>query len=326
MDVPFELTRFGGEGDAPHQFNWINGLWIGDGEINVVGKSKLKTFTYEHDPLSPFKMVPGMVQFQMSQTDTCFLGPIHTCLAPGAADLAMSQEGNVLWSVDRDGEQVKALSLPDFSSVVKITGFIEPQGIEIEASGNILVSDIGDSNIKRFSPEGELLLTFGEQGFAPHQMYKPAGITALDDGTIVVVDWGNHRAQLYSPDGKWQATFGRGRSWTRKSNPPPHTVKSNAGNWNVTFSPSPEEMPLNKVFELITSVEGDGAIKSLRVDAAMPAHGHGMMTDPITTLQADGSYKTTGMLLSMPGDWEIYFDIDNGGTIERAQDKVTLAP
>ena len=31
LDVPIELTRFGGEGDAPHQFKWINGLWIGDG-------------------------------------------------------------------------------------------------------------------------------------------------------------------------------------------------------------------------------------------------------------------------------------------------------
>ena len=51
-----------------------------------------------------------------------------------------------------------------------------------------------------------------------------------------------------------------------------------------------------------------------------------MMTDPVTTLQKDGSYKTTGMLLSMPGYWEIYFDIDDGLTIERAQDEVTLQP
>lgn len=327
LDVPIELTRFGGEGDAPHQFKWINGLWIGDGEIQVVGERNLKTFTYEHDPLSPLKMVPGMVRFQKSQSETCFLGPIHTCIAPSAADLAMSQESNVLWSVDRDAEQVIAVSLhPIVEPVVRITGFIEPQGIEIEANGNILVSDIGASHIKRFSPQGELLSTFGEKGYAPHQMYKPAGITVLADGTIVVVDWGNHRAQLYSPEGKWQATFGRGRSWTRENNPPPHIITSNAGNWKVTFSPTPEEMPLNEIFELRATVEGKGEIKSLRIDAAMPAHGHGMMTDPITTLQSDGSYKATGMLLSMPGHWEIYFDIDDGETVERAQDSINLAP
>ena len=160
----------------------------------------------------------------------------------------------------------------------------------------------------------------------PIKCFKPAGITVLEDGVIAVVDWGNHRAQLYSPSGKWQATFGRGRSWTRANYSPPHTITSNAGNWKVTYSPSRENLPLNEVFELITHVEGEGNIVSLRVDAAMPAHGHGMMTDPVTTQQPDGSYKTTGMLLSMPGVWEIYFDIDNGGTIERAQDEVTLAP
>ena len=327
LEVPITLTRFGGEGDAPHQFKWINGLWIGDGVIKIVGDGNIKTFVYEHDPSSPFKQIPGMVKFQKSQSHECLNGPIDgDSVTPSSSDIAVSSDGKTMWSVDAVAETVVQTTLPGFEVLQMLDGFIEPQGIEIEADGNILVSDIGASNIKRFSPDGELLLTFGEKGYAPHQMYKPAGITVLDDGTIVVIDWGNHRAQLYSQDGKWQATFGRGRSWTRTKNPPPHSVTSNAGNWKVTCSPTPDNMPLNVIFELTTLVEGEGEIKSLRVDAAMPAHGHGMMTDPVTTLQDDGSYKTTGMLLSMPGDWEIYFDIDDGTTIERAQDEVNLAP
>ncbi len=327
LDVPIPLTRFGGEGNAPHQFKWINGLWIGDGKIKVVGDGNLKTFVYEHNSESPLKQIPGMVKFQKSQSHDGLIGPMDgDSVMPSASDISVSNDGEMIWAVDAISETVTLSTIPDVEVVKTIDGFIEPQGIEIEADGNILVSDIGASHIKRFSPDGELLLTFGEKGYAPHQMYKPAGITVLDDGTIVVVDWGNHRAQLYSPDGKWQATFGRGRSWTREKNPPPHTVISNAGNWKVTFNPAPEEMPLNEVFELTTRVEGKGDINSLRVDAAMPAHGHGMMTDPVTTLQPDGSYKTTGMLLSMPGKWELYFDIDDGETIERAQDEVTLAP
>jgi len=327
LSVPIPMTRFGGEGNAPHQFKWINGLWIGDGEIKVIGDGNLKTFVYEHDSASQFKQIPGMVKFQKSQSHDYFNGPLDgESVMPNSADIALASDGKTIWSVDTVDEMVTQSTLPDFEVVQTLEGFVEPQGIEIEANGNILVSDIGASNIKRFSPHGELLLTFGEKGFAPHQMYKPAGITVLDDDTIVVVDWGNHRAQLYSPDGKWQATFGRGRSWTREKNPPPHTVTSNAGNWKVTFSPTPDEMPLNEVFELTTWVDGEGDVQLLRVDAAMPAHGHGMMTDPVTKLQEDGSYKTTGMLLSMPGKWEIYFDIDDGETTERAQDEVTLAP
>ena len=327
LDVPIQLTRFGGEGNAPHQFKWIHGLWIGKGGIRVVGDGNLKTFVYEHDSESSFKQIPGMVKFQKSQNHERFTGPIEdTFTMPSTSDMAVSPDGQTMWTVDAETEMVTHVTLPDFEVMQTINGFVEPSGIEIESDGNILVSDIGASNIKRFSPEGELLLTFGEKGFSPHQMYKPAGITVLDDGIIVVVDWGNHRAQMYGSDGKWQATFGRGRSWTREKNPPPHTVTSNAGNWKVTFSPTPDEMPLNEVFELTTWVEGVDEVLSLRVDAAMPAHGHGMMTDSVTTLQEDGSYKTTGMLLSMPGHWELYFDIDDGTTIERAQDEVNLAP
>jgi len=327
LDVPIQLTRFGGEGTAPHHCKWVNGLWIGDGEIKVVGEGNLKTFVYEHNPQSPLKMLPGMVKFKKSQKHDCFVGPIENSnTMPTAADIALTPDGLRMWVVNAEEETVSRTLLSDFTTELTIEGFVEPSGIEVEADGNILVSDIGASHVKRFSPEGEHLLTFGEKGYAPHQMFKPAGITVLDDRTIVIVDWGNHRAQIYSPDGKWQATFGRGRSWTREKNPLPHTVTSNAGNWKVTYSPTPDEMPLNEVFELITWVEGDGEIKSLRVDAAMPAHGHGMMTNPVTILQADGSYKTTGMLLSMPGYWELYFDVDDGNTIERAQDEGTLEP
>ncbi len=106
-----------------------------------------------------------------------------------------------------------------------------------------------------------------------------------------------------------------------------HQVTSNAQHWAVSFTPTPNEMPLNEVFEITTWVDGEDKVDSLRVDAAMPAHGHGMMTDPKTTKQPDGSFLTTGMLLHMPGDWEIYFDIRyESDIIERAQVPLYLKP
>ena len=106
----------------------------------------------------------------------------------------------------------------------------------------------------------------------------------------------------------------------------PHVV-SNAKNWTVEFSPAPGKMPLNEVFEITSWVRGTSEVDSLRVDAAMPAHGHGMMTDPNTTKQSDGSFLTTGMLLHMPGAWEIYFDIRyEGDIVERAQVPLDLKP
>ena len=327
LEVPIELTRFGGEGDAPHQFNWIDGFWLGDGEIKVRGDGFIKSFAFEHDPESRMKQMPGMVKFQTAQA---FKGSVVQQVGnnyfPLSQSVAISSDGVSMWSVDAAGEQVVQFSIPGFEVLQIIRGFHEPCGIAIEKNGNILVSDFGAGHIKRFSPEGKHIETFGEKGTSHYQMLKPAGITILDDGTIVVVDWGNHRAQSYHCDGSWLSTFGRGRHWTRAKNPPPYSIISNTGTYRVTFSPSPAEMPLNEVFELTTTIDGGGVINSLRVDAAMPEHGHGMMTDPVTTLQEDGSYKTTGMLLSMPGLWELYFDINNGQTIERAQDSLILDP
>jgi len=218
LEVPIQLTRFGGEGDAPHQFNWIDGLWIGDGVVKAIGNGSLKTFTFEHDRESNMRAIPGMVKFQQSVSNQCFVGPFdRDKVMPSATDIAVAADGKTMWAVDRVAESVQLLSTEDFEILATITGFVEPQGIAIEENGNILVSDIGASHIKRFSPDGKLLLTFGEKGFDPHQMNKPAGITVLEDKKIVVVDWGNHRAQMYAQDGTWLVTFGRGRFWTNKN-------------------------------------------------------------------------------------------------------------
>ncbi|MDP7009537.1 MAG: hypothetical protein QGI78_08210 [Phycisphaerales bacterium] len=218
LEVPIQLTRFGGEGKAPHQFTWVEGVWIGDGVIKIVGDKSLKTFTYEHDKTSRMRAIPGMVKFQESVSNACFQGAIdNDVVMPSASDIAVSQDGATMWVVHQQSETVQLLSTENSEPLITIEGFVEPQGVALEQHGTILVSDIGASHIKRFSPDGSLLLTFGEKGIAPHQMNKPAGITVLDDGTIAVVDWGNHRAQLYAQDGTWLATFGRGRFWTNKN-------------------------------------------------------------------------------------------------------------
>ena len=227
LKVPIELSRFGGEGIAPHQFQngRLFGLWIGDGVIKVSGDNHIKTFIYNHDSKSSMKQRPGMVQFQKLENKTpasiMNRGAIQMnskgLIETSPYDYAIDKNTKHYWVVKSLEEEVICLSSLDSEiPLVKLTGFVEPQGIAIESNGNILVSDIGASHIKRFSPEGELLLTFGEKGYLPEQMCKPAGITILEDGTIVVIDWGNHRAQLYNQDGLWQATFGRGRSWTRE--------------------------------------------------------------------------------------------------------------
>jgi len=86
-----------------------------------------------------------------------------------------------------------------------------------------------------------------------------------------------------------------------------------------------DEVPLNEMFDLTVRVvdpetkEFVAASDAIRVDARMPAHGHGMKQDPVVEQNPDGSYTVRGMLLHMTGHWELYVDLRRGALTERAQ-------
>jgi hypothetical protein len=107
----------------------------------------------------------------------------------------------------------------------------------------------------------------------------------------------------------------------------PREVRSNAGRYTVTFTPSPDPIPMNQLFDLsfrVASKQGSKEPAKVEVDARMPAHGHGMNRVPRITRLPDGTFKAEGMLFHMPGHWELYFDVTEGGTTERAQVDVHL--
>jgi hypothetical protein len=50
------------------------------------------------------------------------------------------------------------------------------------------------------------------------------------------------------------------------------------------------------------------AVDRVVVDATMPAHRHGMNYRPVVTPGAEGSYRASGLLFHMPGDWRLTVD------------------
>jgi len=103
--------------------------------------------------------------------------------------------------------------------------------------------------------------------------------------------------------------------------------ESAQGSYVVTLRASPSPIPLNQPFEATIRVEPKkapaGAL-TVEVDARMPEHFHGMNRVARTTRQADGSFRTEGLLFHMPGRWELYVDVTDGGKTERAQLEVNL--
>lgn len=103
---------------------------------------------------------------------------------------------------------------------------------------------------------------------------------------------------------------------------------SNGGTYTVIFTPVPAAIPLNEMFTIdvrVNDAEASPVLDvQLDVDAAMPDHHHGMTTSPKVTARGGGNFTAEGMLMHMPGYWELYFDVTRNGLTERVQVPVDL--
>ena len=94
----------------------------------------------------------------------------------------------------------------------------------------------------------------------------------------------------------------------------------------VDWRVEPAPLRLGEFFAVIVSVcERTGQpVSSVKVDATMPAHQHGMNYAPTVTSEAGGRFRASGLLLHMPGRWEFRFDLAGGSARETVRSTVEL--
>lgn len=107
-----------------------------------------------------------------------------------------------------------------------------------------------------------------------------------------------------------------GESWT-------WTAITRGGSFEVRARPLPVPLPLNEHFALEVEVRplaGGSSVEGLelRVGADMPAHGHGINTEPEIMKTGAGTFRVEGLLFHMPGAWELVLDVVAAGKTERA--------
>jgi hypothetical protein len=81
--------------------------------------------------------------------------------------------------------------------------FNRPTRLSVANNGDLYVSDgYGNARVHHFSPDGNLIRSWGEPGTAPGQFNLPHSVWAHTDGRIFVCDRENDRIQIFSPDGE----------------------------------------------------------------------------------------------------------------------------
>jgi hypothetical protein len=91
-------------------------------------------------------------------------------------------------------------------------------------------------------------------------------------------------------------------------------------NYVVVYATVPGPVVVGEHFSLEFAVcpraKGE-APRSVRVDATMPEHRHGMNYRPVVTARAPGVYRAEGLMFHMPGRWDLVFDVVASGGTER---------
>jgi DNA-binding beta-propeller fold protein YncE len=78
----------------------------------------------------------------------------------------------------------------------------------LSPSGEIYVSDgYGNARVHKYSPDGKLLLSWGEPGSDPGEFNIVHNICADADGWVYVADRENHRVQVFDGNGRYEAQW-----------------------------------------------------------------------------------------------------------------------
>jgi tripartite motif-containing protein 71 len=87
---------------------------------------------------------------------------------------------------------------------------IQPWGVAVDSSGNILVDDKGRNMAFKFTSDGKYLQTLVQTGPADGQLQHPHGLAIDSSGNFYIADQVHANVQKFSPDGKLLQKFASG--------------------------------------------------------------------------------------------------------------------
>ena len=90
--------------------------------------------------------------------------------------------------------------------------FPRAHGLHIDANDILYCTDDGghfvrNARVHKYSPDGKLLLSWGEPGTDPGQFNIPHNIATDPEGWVYVADRENHRVQVFDGNGKYETQW-----------------------------------------------------------------------------------------------------------------------
>ncbi len=106
------------------------------------------------------------------------------------------------------------------------------------------------------------------------------------------------------------------------------TVTSENAQFRVSYTSKQEPIPLNLIHSWILRVEnlnGQAVEQAIvTIDGGMPAHNHGLPTQPVATELGNGEYLVDGIKFSMTGEWEMWIFIQTESVVDKVKFELEL--
>lgn len=131
------------------------------------------------------------------------MGPDDTMFCTDDGDHTVRKctlDGKVILTLGTSGKPAPFMSGDPFNRCTHVA--IDPR------NGDFYVSDgYGNARVHKYTPDGKLLLSWGESGTDPGQFNIVHNIATDKEGWVYVADRENHRVQVFNPDGKYETQW-----------------------------------------------------------------------------------------------------------------------
>ena len=194
------------------------------------------------------------------------------------------------------------------------THFNYPQGLSVDASGNLYVADNYNNRVKRYLENGTLDTSWGSGGIVGNgtagddalQFNKPCDVAADPSGNVYIADSDNDRIKRYTSDGALDTSWGNGGILSKYGNGSDQfrylqrAVVDNDGNLYVSDSGNDRIKRYTRFMVLDTSWGNGGIVadgldspRGMAIDSAGRLYVADRNHDSVRRYKPDGNLDTS---------------------------------
>lgn len=193
--------------------------------VGIATDSRDRVFVYsrsEH-PVTVFdrdgNLVDSWGEGRFTRPHGIHIGPdddVYLTDDQGHSIFRFTSQGKPIWQWgNRETPSGTGVQNGDYRTIQRSAGpFNMPTNVALAADGTVFVTDgYGNARVHKFSPDGQLLLSWGSPGTAEGAFHLPHGIAVSRQNEVYVADRENSRVQIFDSDGQFL------RAWNNLARP-----------------------------------------------------------------------------------------------------------